>query len=136
LPFILLPIKNPFVFSTKKKKERKTRQICAAFIEGQTTYTGQRLYLSHVQSCGTRGVANCLPKPPTRRRESEERLSAIDERRWKHRGRERYVCCCYRPRSWVASEKSRTHYFSLSSFLGSLEKESAATEFSGGVLSF
>ena len=98
MPFILLPLKNPFVFfdkKKKKKKKKKTRQICAAFKAKGKRHTHRTK--TNVQSCGPRGVANCLPTtPPTRRRResrAEERLvSAIDERRWKHRGRERYVC--------------------------------------------
>ena len=60
------------------------RQSCAAFSAKKRRKEGQRRH-HHVQGCGTRGVANCLSARVVRRAEE------ADERRRKHRGRERYV---------------------------------------------
>ena len=79
------------------------RQSCAAFSAKKRRKEGQRRH-HHVQGCGTRGVANCLSARVVRRAEEAE------ERRRKHRGRERYV---YTARS----ASNQTRVLDLCSFL-------------------
>ena len=130
MPFILLPLKNPFVFFDKKKKKKKKKKKRVRFAplskrRANDTHTGQRLMFRAAAREALRTVSRrhhqrggggkVVPKNDSFRR-SMSGGGSIEEERGT------FVLA----RS--ASEKSRvTHYFS-SSFLGSLRRRHSFLE--------